>query len=144
MSLPCPPARTHIFDEQALANAGIKPSSSKTYEFSDVKNALAKLHDGYEPTVSCRNGALSEVWYFYNVQGNAIDGEYKATDSRKVFFLYTMVCFKGITLTTLKCRSRSAPALLSICRRIREGMHSSHRVVRQFGVNRGNKRFWIV
>lgn len=91
--------RVLIFDEQALANAGIKPSSSKTYGFSDVKSALAKLHDGYEPTISCRNGALSQVWYFYNVQGNAIDGEYKATDSRK--FFYSMIRFKSITLTTL-------------------------------------------
>ena len=45
------------------------------------------MHGGHAPTVNCRDGALSEVWYFFNVQGNAIDGEYKAVDSRKFHFI---------------------------------------------------------
>lgn len=67
---------------QALADANITPDSSKTYELSAVKKALASLH-GYEPTISCRDGALSEVWYFFNVRGNAIDGKYEPTEPRK-------------------------------------------------------------
>lgn len=72
---------------KVLADAGITPDNSKTYELSAVEDALAKMHGGHAPTVNCRDGALSEVWYFFNVQGNAIDGEYKAVDSRKFLFI---------------------------------------------------------
>ena len=106
-------AHTQIFDEQALANAGIKPSSSKTYAFSDVENALTKLHDGYGSTISCSNGALSQVWYYYNVQGNAIDGEYKATDPRK-FFLFQHLCFLDIMLTTFSSVGVEVPQFCQV------------------------------
>jgi ribonuclease T2 len=33
--------------------------------------------------LGCSSGKLNQVWYFYNVQGNAIDGSYKAVKTRK-------------------------------------------------------------
>ncbi|BCR86122.1 T2 family ribonuclease [Aspergillus chevalieri] len=66
---------------KALADAHITPDSSKAYELSAVKKALASLNGGYEPHIGCSDGALSEVWYFFNVRGNAIDGEYEPTET---------------------------------------------------------------
>ncbi|PLB33426.1 T2 family ribonuclease [Aspergillus candidus] len=65
---------------KALADAGIKPDESKTYELSEIEAALAKLHGGKKPSVSCDSGALNQAWYFYNVQGNAIDGKYEPAE----------------------------------------------------------------
>lgn len=70
---------------ETLENAGITPDSSKTYDLSKVESALAKLHDGHEPTVGCQDGAINEVWYYYNVQGNVVDGEFKPTGPCKWF-----------------------------------------------------------
>ncbi|KAJ5642429.1 Ribonuclease T2 [Penicillium lividum] len=66
---------------QALSSAGITPDDSKTYELSDIQDALSKLHGGSVPYIGCEDGALSQMWYFFNVAGNAIDGQYKPTDS---------------------------------------------------------------
>ncbi|KAJ5114324.1 Ribonuclease T2 [Penicillium alfredii] len=63
---------------KALSDAGIKPSSSKTYSRSDIEAALSKLH-GAEAYIGCKSGKLNQVWYFFNVRGNAIDGKYQAT-----------------------------------------------------------------
>ncbi|KAJ5676530.1 uncharacterized protein N7477_002163 [Penicillium maclennaniae] len=68
---------------QALAAAGITPSSSKTYTLSAIEAALSKLHGGSQAYVGCESGSLNEVWYFFNVRGNAIDGLYEATAPRK-------------------------------------------------------------
>ncbi|KAF9887559.1 ribonuclease T2-like [Aspergillus nanangensis] len=65
---------------KALADAGITPDESKTYDLSDIESALAKLNGGSKPSVSCDDGALNQAWYFFNVKGNLIDGEYKPTD----------------------------------------------------------------
>ncbi|KAJ5333076.1 Ribonuclease T2 [Penicillium brevicompactum] len=62
---------------QALADAGITPSTSKTYTLSEIQSALTSLH-GASVYLGCSSGKLNQVWYFYNVQGNAIDGSYKA------------------------------------------------------------------
>ncbi|KAI9044011.1 T2 family ribonuclease [Aspergillus affinis] len=64
---------------QALADAGITPGS-KTYDLDEIESALAKLNGGFKPTVNCRSGALNEVWYYFNIRGNAIDGDYEPTD----------------------------------------------------------------
>ncbi|KAJ5312010.1 hypothetical protein PENANT_c022G04682 [Penicillium antarcticum] len=66
---------------QALADAGITPSNSKTYTKKAIQAALAKVHDGAEVYISCSSGKLNQVWYFFNVQGNIIDGKYEAVDS---------------------------------------------------------------
>lgn len=63
-----------------LAQAGIKPSSSKQYALSDVQAALKKAH-GHEVYVGCRSGAIDEIWYYHNVKGNILNGQYKAIDS---------------------------------------------------------------
>lgn len=68
---------------QALSNAGITPDSSKTYTLSEIQAALTSLHDGASVYLGCSSGSLNQVWYFFNVAGNAIDGEYQAVDTRK-------------------------------------------------------------
>ncbi|KAL2001813.1 hypothetical protein VTN02DRAFT_1188 [Thermoascus thermophilus] len=66
---------------KALSAAGITPSSSTTYHLSDIQNALSAAHGGHQVRLGCSNGELNEVWYFFNVKGNAITGEYVATDT---------------------------------------------------------------
>lgn len=65
---------------KALADAGITPGSDE-YDLSDLEDALAKIHDGKKPQLSCESGELNQVYYYFVVQGNAIDGTYKAVDS---------------------------------------------------------------
>ncbi|KNG82195.1 ribonuclease T2, partial [Aspergillus nomiae NRRL 13137] len=74
---------------KALAKAGIVPHASKTYKRSEIESALAAIHDGKKPYIGCKDGALNEIWYFYNTKGNAITGEYQPID----------------TLTSTKCSS---------------------------------------
>ncbi|KAJ5314764.1 uncharacterized protein N7443_001648 [Penicillium atrosanguineum] len=64
---------------KALSAAGITPSSSKTYTLSAIEAALSKVHDGSQAYLGCDNGSLNQVWYFFNVRGNAIDGQYDAS-----------------------------------------------------------------
>lgn len=68
--------------EQVLADAGITPDSSKKYQLSDVQSALSKFF-GKEVTVRCRDGAINELWYFYNVKGSAQSGKYVPADPGK-------------------------------------------------------------
>ncbi|KAJ9362876.1 hypothetical protein DTO280E4_3225 [Paecilomyces variotii] len=63
-----------------LSDANITPSSSKTYDLSDLQDALTKAH-GAKVTINCEDDALDEVWYFFNVRGNAINGQYVAADA---------------------------------------------------------------
>jgi hypothetical protein len=69
---------------QALAAAGITPDSSKTYTLSEIQAALTSLHGGASVYLGCSSGSLNQVWYFFNVAGNAIDGQYQAVDTRKL------------------------------------------------------------
>lgn len=64
-----------------LSDAGITPSSSKTYSASAIQAALAKGHDGKKVYIGCSNGELDEVWYFYNVRGSLETGTFVAADS---------------------------------------------------------------
>ncbi|CEO59498.1 hypothetical protein PMG11_04173 [Penicillium brasilianum] len=66
---------------KALSDAGITPSSSKTYTQKQIQAALTSLHDGASVYLGCSSGKLNQVWYFYNVAGNAIDGQYEAVDT---------------------------------------------------------------
>ncbi|KAJ6257463.1 hypothetical protein Dda_7248 [Drechslerella dactyloides] len=61
-----------------LSAAGIVPDSSKTYALSDLQAAVKKAH-GEEVVFNCKNGALSEVWYHFNVYGSAQSGKYVAS-----------------------------------------------------------------
>ena len=73
---------------QALSDAGITPGGS--YDLSDIEDALAKIHDGKKPYVSCESGALNQVYYYFVLRGNAIDGTYKAVDSSELPFHISM------------------------------------------------------
>lgn len=60
-----------------LSAAGITPSSSKKYQLSEIQSVLTKKH-GAAVTLSCRSGALNEVWYHYNVKGSLQSGNFVA------------------------------------------------------------------
>ena len=60
---------------QTLFDAGIKPSDTQTYSISAIQNALEAAH-GSEVVVRCRNGALNEIRYYFNVAGNVQSGTF--------------------------------------------------------------------
>ncbi|KAJ5490776.1 Ribonuclease T2 [Penicillium diatomitis] len=66
---------------KALADAGITPDDSQTYALSDIQAALTSFHGGASVHLGCSSGKLNQVWYFFNVAGNAIDGKYEAVDT---------------------------------------------------------------
>ncbi|KAJ5861668.1 uncharacterized protein N7529_008978 [Penicillium soppii] len=60
-----------------LANAGIVPSQTQTYNLVDIENALESAH-GSPVTVRCRAGALNEIWYYFNIAGSLQKGTFIA------------------------------------------------------------------
>ncbi|KAH7210161.1 ribonuclease T2-like protein [Fusarium oxysporum] len=62
-----------------LAEAGIKPSKTKTYTADEIVDALAE-HHGARVTIGCSNGSLSEVWYHFNVKGSLQDGQFVSSE----------------------------------------------------------------
>jgi len=62
---------------QFLANAGITPSSSKTYSASAIQAALTSAH-GQPVTIGCQSGQLNEVWYHFHVRGSVQTGQFVA------------------------------------------------------------------
>ena len=44
------------------------------------QEALQKAH-GAEVYVGCLNNSISEIWYFYNLQGSILTGTYKPIDT---------------------------------------------------------------
>ncbi|GKU10609.1 ribonuclease t2 family protein [Fusarium langsethiae] len=62
-----------------LAEAGIEPSTEKTYTASDIEDALASQH-GARVTIGCKGSSLNEVWYHFNVQGSLQEGEFVASE----------------------------------------------------------------
>lgn len=68
---------------QALAAAGIMPDTSTTYTSSQIQSALSQVHGGVQVYLGCDSGVLNEVWYFFNVRGNVIDGQYQAAAPRE-------------------------------------------------------------
>ncbi|OTA95537.1 hypothetical protein M434DRAFT_69299 [Hypoxylon sp. CO27-5] len=61
---------------QWLADAGITPSSSKTYALADIQAALSKNHDGKTVYVGCSGGAIEQVYYYFNVYGSVANGQF--------------------------------------------------------------------
>ncbi|CAJ2505687.1 Uu.00g130810.m01.CDS01 [Anthostomella pinea] len=59
-----------------LAAAGITPSSTKTYTLAAIQAALSKNHGGEEVYIGCTSSAVEQVYYYFNVRGNAITGEW--------------------------------------------------------------------
>lgn len=65
---------------QFLASAGIFPTVTRKYKLSDVEAALQKAH-GASVYVGCLNESISEIWYYYNLQGSVLTGTYRPIDS---------------------------------------------------------------
>jgi len=55
---------------QILANAGIVPSTSKTYTSAQIQAAFTASSFGFPAAIQCSSGALNEIWYSFNVQGS--------------------------------------------------------------------------
>ena len=65
---------------QWLSAAGITPSSSKTYTSAQIQSALSSNHGGHNVYLGCSNNALSQVYYYFNVQGSVQNGTFEAAD----------------------------------------------------------------
>lgn len=63
---------------QALSNAGITPDESSTYSRSEIQDALSGMH-GEDVMLLCSDGAFEQVYYYFHVKGDAIDGKYIPT-----------------------------------------------------------------
>ncbi|KAK1917208.1 hypothetical protein P3342_012053 [Pyrenophora teres f. teres] len=59
-----------------LSEAGITPSTSKTYTFSDIQNAIQAKRPGVSVTLGCKSGALNEIWYHFDVRGSLQTGDF--------------------------------------------------------------------
>ena len=64
---------------QALADAGIHPSTTRRYTKREISEALLNV-TGATPVLGCQRGALNEVWYTFNVRGNLQSGAFVATE----------------------------------------------------------------
>ncbi|KAL3475051.1 ribonuclease T2-like protein [Aspergillus californicus] len=60
---------------ETLANVGIVPSYSQTYNRAEIEDTLSKAH-GATVTVRCRSHRLQEVWYFFNIEGPLQSGKF--------------------------------------------------------------------
>lgn len=68
-------ARLLLILFQTLANAGITPSSTKTYTSAQILAAL-KSSFGYNVIIQCASGALDQIYYSYNVRGSIQTGTF--------------------------------------------------------------------
>lgn len=59
-----------------LADAGITPSSTKTYKLADIQAALSKNHNGESVYIGCTSSAIEQVYYYYNVYGSVANGQF--------------------------------------------------------------------
>nr|GAT48684.1 ribonuclease T2 [Mycena chlorophos] len=58
-----------------LADAGITPSSSKTYTLAELNDAVEGAW-GFEPAFQCDGSSLDGVFYYFQLQGSVIDGTF--------------------------------------------------------------------
>jgi ribonuclease T2 len=64
-----------------LADAGITPSSSKTYELSAINSALESAF-GAPVVLLCENtNVVYEIYYAFNVQGSLQGGTFEPTSN---------------------------------------------------------------
>jgi len=63
---------------KALAEAGIVPSTTRTYTNAEIQAALSNV-TGSSVALGCQRGALNQAWYTYNVKGSIQTGEFVAT-----------------------------------------------------------------
>ncbi|KAK6463092.1 ribonuclease T2 precursor [Scheffersomyces coipomensis] len=66
---------------QFLLSEGIIPTVSEQYALSDVQKVLADNNDGRQVYVGCINGTIDEIWYYNNLKGNVLTGEYRPIDT---------------------------------------------------------------
>ncbi|TFK46772.1 ribonuclease T2 [Heliocybe sulcata] len=59
----------------ALAAAGITPSSDETYSLDDMQNAVEKA-TGMVPDFTCSDGTVTTVMYYLNAEGPLQDGQF--------------------------------------------------------------------
>ncbi|KAI9819358.1 MAG: ribonuclease T2-like [Phylliscum demangeonii] len=64
---------------QALAAAGITPSTQQRYTAQRLQTALSQV-TGHSVTLGCKNGVLNEVWYHFNVRGSLQTGDFVPTE----------------------------------------------------------------
>ncbi|TIA62956.1 ribonuclease-like protein T2 [Aureobasidium pullulans] len=62
-----------------LMDAGIEPSTSKSYTRAEIQDALESRH-GKPVTLGCKGGKFDEVWYHFEVRGSVQTGEFVAAD----------------------------------------------------------------
>ena len=71
-----------------LKDAGIVPSTTKTYTYAEIRKALVRDRH-VNATIECtgkNNTELDEVYYYYNVYGSAQDGTYIPAQPGETFF----------------------------------------------------------
>ncbi|KAF5352766.1 hypothetical protein D9756_005891 [Leucocoprinus leucothites] len=56
-----------------LANAGIVPSTSKTFTLSTLTSAL-KSASGVTPALNCNGSTLNSISWYFNLKGSIVDG----------------------------------------------------------------------
>ncbi|EOA89884.1 uncharacterized protein SETTUDRAFT_167610 [Exserohilum turcica Et28A] len=61
---------------QWLSDAGIVPSTSQTYTFDAIQQAIKAKRPDVDVTLGCRSGALNEIWYHFDVRGSIQTGEF--------------------------------------------------------------------
>lgn len=83
---------------QFLANAGIIPSQTRTYALADIEAALEQAH-GNPVTIRCRNGALNEIWYYFNIAGSLQSGEFISAGPGRSNFKVTILTLVDRKLT---------------------------------------------
>ncbi|KAJ3484314.1 hypothetical protein NLI96_g5730 [Meripilus lineatus] len=67
---------------QWLADAGITPSSKKTYTLSEITNALRSA-SGVTPALACHGKTLNQISWYFNLKGSLIDGEFMPINTPK-------------------------------------------------------------
>ncbi|KAG8965753.1 ribonuclease T2-like [Tulasnella sp. 419] len=65
-----------------LAEAGIRPDSRKQFSLEEITQAIKAKH-GATPALDCRNGRLSQIYYYFHLQGSAIDGTFLPVEPLK-------------------------------------------------------------
>lgn len=63
-----------------LSEAGITPSSSKTYSASDIQSALSAKNGGVSVYLDCDDDEISSIYYYFNVQGSVQTGKFIPTN----------------------------------------------------------------
>lgn len=63
------------FEKKFLSDAGITPSSTKTYTSAEILAAL-KAGFGYDVIIQCSSSTLDEIYYSYNVRGSIPSGTF--------------------------------------------------------------------